>query len=130
MGKGSGDLGMARFTHDDHTVALRRELLGCTVHLLNKGTGCIDHRRAEFPCLGLLGRCHAMCAKDERGARSVTRILDNGGTTLGQTRDNPRVMNQGPQRTNAKRTILEGILGHLERTLDAIAGACLAGHLH
>ena len=130
MGKGSGDLGMARFAHDDHAIALRRELLGCTVHLLNKGTGCIDHRRAEFPCLGLLGRSHPVRAEDKRAACSVTRILDNGGTTLGQACDNSRVMNQGPQRTNAKRTILEGILGHLERTLDAIAGACLAGHLH
>ena len=71
-----------------------------------------------------------MRAKDERGARSVTRILDNGGTTLGQACDNPRIMDERPQRADARRPVLKGVLGHLERALDAIAGACLAGHLH
>ena len=130
MRKSRRHLGMARLAHDDHTVALSRELLGSAMDLLHKGAGSVDHRRAELARLGLFGWRHAVSAKDKRAAGRLAGVAHDQGAALGKACHHTRVMDERTKGAHARRALRKGVLSHLESALDAIAGTGLAGNLH
>ena len=129
MAQNALDLGVARFAHDDHAVALTHQALGRHMDLLDVGAGGIDHGKAAFAS-GIDDLRHHTVGANDHGARcGIVQGVGQTDACLGELTHHDGVMDERTQRVDlsALPRLRRGGQRHVERALYAVAGAGVGG---
>ena len=125
------DLGVARLAHDDYAVALAHQALGRHMDLLHVGAGGVDHGKTTLA--GSIDHLrHHTVGADDHGARcGVVQGLCQTDARLGELAYHDGVMDERTQGVDpsALLCLRRGGQCHVERTLNAVAGARVGSDL-